>query len=512
MSIRFTKYIDITSGVGGASVLNAREYIGRLFTTNPLLPPQSFIEFTTPAQVLAYFGSTSVEYLRALFYFSWISKNITSPQKISFARWANVAVAPLIFGATLTTTLTALQLITNGSFSLTIGGVTNVISGLDFSSDGSLTAIAATIETAIRAETGTQWTAATVTYDSTTGAFNFVGGVVGAANISVAIGNVGTDISSLIGWLPESINGSNGAIWSNGSAIETITQTLTNSDAASDNFGSFLFIPALDNSQVVEAATWNQSLNIKYEYQIPSTTVENCQTLCNLTNGLLLGLDGAGVTYAPISTEFDEQVPMMIQAATNYSGRNSTQNYMFQRFPGLTPKVTDDTTSDTLDAIRVNYYGQTQSAGQQLAFYQRGFLMGGATAAVDMNTYANEIWLKDAAGAAIMNLFLAVAKVPANLQGVSKILVVLQDVIDQALNNGTISVNGFLSTQQKLYITEVTGDPNAWYQVLGSGYWVTAVIAPLLTDAGVTEYQILYTLVYKKDDVVRSVSGTHILI
>jgi hypothetical protein len=40
--------------------------------------------------------------------------------------------------------------------------------------------------------------------------------------------------------------------------------------------------------------------------------------------------------------------------------------------------------------------------------------MGLATDPVDMNVYANEIWLKDAAGAAILSLLLSLGKVSAN--------------------------------------------------------------------------------------------------
>jgi hypothetical protein len=199
--------------------------------------------------------------------------------------------------------------------------------------------------------------------------------------------------------------------------------------------------------------------------------------------------------------------PMMIEAATDYLSPNSVQNYMFQTFTGLTPSVTDDSDANAYDLLDINYYGQTQSAGVQIAFYQTGVMMGTPTSPLSMTTYVNEIWLKDAATAAVMTLLLASTQVPANLQGQSMILVTLQSVINQALNNGTISVNKTLTTSQQMYVTSVTNDPDAWHQVQDIGYWVNCVIVVV----GI-EYQAKYTLVYSKDDVINFVSGTHVLI
>src|SRR5271165_2975185 len=97
MAISEQRYVNITSGVGGAALVPTRDLIARIFTANPLLPPQTFLSFTTSAQVGNYFGIGSEEYARSLFYFSWISKNLTQPQSIQFARWTNAAAAPMIF-------------------------------------------------------------------------------------------------------------------------------------------------------------------------------------------------------------------------------------------------------------------------------------------------------------------------------------------------------------------------------------------------------------------------------
>ena len=583
MSISITRYVDIISGVGGGAEAVTRALVARMFTANPLVPPQSFISFTTAGDVGNYFGFASEEYLRALFYFSWISKNNTQPQEIQYARWMQAAAAPLIIpvrnGGTVLANWTS---ISNGSFILTMGGFTFTLSSLDFTGAGNLAAVATILENAIQAESGggSMWTAATVTYSATYGGFILTGGANGVVTnpITVEVAGSGTDITpaGLLGWLPEQtiINGNliAGALWSTGSAIETITQTLTDSSNASTNFGSFAFLTNLGITQqnMVDAATWNKTQNVLYMYSqavlpanvttwqgavsaiggigltvSPAISFAMMGTLVSTSNvvtglastasigvgNVVTGTDIPAGTYVTsivssssvtlnnaasgstttqltfAALQFPEMFPMMIEAATDYTGVNSVQNYEYQQVAGLTPSVSDDNTANAYDAINVNYYGVTQTAGQQLAFYQQGKLQGLITDPLDMNTYVNEIWLKDAATVAIMNLLLALNQISANAQGRSQILGILQGVINQALNNGTISVGKTLTTLQQAFITQETGDPLAWYQVQNSGYWVDVVIVLVGLN-----YQATYTLIYSKDDVIRKVNGIHTLI
>lgn len=574
MAIDLSRYVDITSGVGAGTVVNPRELIGRIFSINPLIPPGGVtLEFTTAAAVGTYFGLSSEEYARALFYFSWISKNITRPKKLGFCRWVNADVAPRIYGNVQTQTLAAWQLITAGSFKLTIGAVQNVFTSLNFSAAASLSDVATILQTAIRAvvtttksstttstsavvtmgsttgltagmvvtgtgipasttilsvdsstqitlsanatATGTPtltftdpvWGLATVIWDSTRGSFDFVGGATGANVISVQIGTTGTNIAAKIGWIYDStLSAVNTLIIANGAITEAVTAALTQSANLSNNFGSFLFQPALTIEQIALIGAWNTEQNILYQYMVPVIAANVASYLT-----ALVAYSGVAVTLSEISNQYPEMAPMMILAATDYLAANSVQNYMFQMF-NLTYGVSTDTVADTMDTARVNYYGRTQTAGQFLDFYQRGILTGLPTAPTDMNTYANEQWLKDAAGAAVMTLLLALAKVSANVQGRSQILTTLQAVINAALNNGTISIGKLLTSTQKNYISEITNDVNAWYQVQNIGYWVDCVIREVVTESGAIEYVADYILVYSKDDVIRKVNGTHVLI
>lgn len=521
MPISLTKYVDITSGIGAGQAATTRELVGRLFTGNPLIPVNTFVSFASASDVSDYFGSSSEESARATFYFSWVSKTNQRPQSIQFARWVDEAQAPRIYSVKNNNpSLTDFQAITAGEFTLSLGGAEEVFSAIDFSTVTSLADVADVIETAINGGTGAQFTSATVEYNATTGSFDFVGGDAVDAEIVVSVtGGAGTDITGqgLIGWLPQAVNAGNGSlspatgsIWSDGSAVETITEALEASFQQSNNFGSFLFLDnlELDENEVVEAATWNNSKNVQFLY-----TVGVSETNASSYNSALDSIGGVCLTLSEVENEYPEMAPMMIAAATNYNGVNAVQNYMFQTFPNLTAGVTTDSQSDSLDSISVNYYGATQTAGQKIRFYQRGLMQGSGvvTNILDINSYVNEIWLKDAAGVALLNLMIGLPQVAANQRGRSQVLSVLQGVINQALLNGTMSVDKVLTPAQIAFITEETSDSNAWYQVQNSGYWVDAVVEQIPSSSPV-EYQITYTLIYSKDDVIRKVVGTHTLI
>ena len=496
MAISIQKYVDINSFVGGVSPVTNRELILRIFTDNVLLPTDSLVEFTSAKQVSDYFGSSSEEYLRAVRYFSFVSKSFTQPNKISYARWVDVATAPMIFGSKFATTLNEFQVIADGSFDLTLGGVTNTLSGIDFSTALSFADVATLLQAAINAQVGVQWTGATVAFNATKGSFDFVGGDAVAADVSVAAAGVGTDLVNLIGW-------GLAAIFSDGSLVQAITDTLDASSNASNNFGSFVFIPSLSIAEIEEAAQWNSLLDVQYQYYVPVS-------LANAT-AYELALEsyaGCGVVISESAAEFQEQDPASFMAATNYNGTNSVINYMFQSNNPVTAPVTTDAVSDKLDAERINYYGLTQQAGQKTVFFQRGVLFGDAsTYPVDMNTYANEMWLKDEMTVQFMSLFLTLERIPASTEGNVILLNGAQIAINKALNNGSISVGKPLTDQQKAAITNITSDDKAWYQVQTSGYWIDVVI-----ELVGLEYVAKYTLIYSKDDDIRKVEGLHILI
>jgi hypothetical protein len=514
--ISYSNYIDITSGVGANETVKERDLITRIFTSNPLAPTKSVIEFTTLGEVASYFGTASEEYQRASFYFSYVSKLIGTPDNISFGKWTSTAVAPTAFSNPLAVgSLAAFTAITAGSFTFSLGGVSLTTTAIDFAIANSLGGVATVLETAIRAaaataSAGPAFTGASVTYTAAAnglgGYFTLIGGTTGSTAGTITVDQASGDtIANLLGM--QSIN----TIYSAGGDVETITQTLTNSATTSTNFFSFLFLNSLALSQanMLLAAEWCASNNVDYMYLVP-VTASNAAAL----SAALGTYEGVALTLSPLLTpaQFPAMFPGMLAAATDYSQPNAVANFMYQPVNGLTPSVLDDADKATYDGLIVNYYGQTQVNGQTINFYQDGYLCGGATSPQDMGVYTNEAWLKGAVTSQLFDMLLDLNQVPVNANGLGIVQANIQSVVTQALVNGCISVGKSLSITQQQYITAATGNNKAWQQVQTIGYWLGLSFSTTTGNNSITIYQVDYTLIYSKNDSVREVVGTHVLI
>src|SRR6478736_666062 len=205
MTISITRYVNIVSSVGAGTSVPRRNLKGRIFDQNELIPTDSFLTFTSAADVGAWFGTSSEEYSRAVYYFGWVSKNGIIPSSIDFARWNEVDTAPEIFGNTQAYVTADAEYvpqdpalytgISAGSLGLTIAGITHNISGMDFTAVVTLADVANVLETAIQAaDVSPFWASATVTYDAVRGSFQLVGGATGVATVSATDGVGGTPV------------------------------------------------------------------------------------------------------------------------------------------------------------------------------------------------------------------------------------------------------------------------------------------------------------------------------
>ena len=496
MSISFSRYVQITSGVGGGAAVSQRDLIGRILTDNILTPGGSVLEFTSAADVDSYYGAESTEAQIARAYFSYVTAGTPArASRIGFGRYAPGGSPARLIGADGPKSLAQLQGVTAGTLALEVDGAPVSVSGIDLSGAVSLGDVADEVQTAVAATT--ELANATVEYNAVTRRFILTASGLTVSRVTL---DADTALSDLLGW-------GAGALVSEAVDPQTAPAAFTATQNISDNFGSLAVYPPLDLEGYIDLAEAVAAENIKYMLMVPVQRAD-----AEAWAMALGGFAGTAVTLSPTAGQFPELLPMIQLAATNYSARNGVQNYMFRQMGGLTPSVTNDADADAMDALRVNYYGRTQTAGQQIAFYQRGLLMGGVAAPVDMNTHGNEQWLKDAMAASIMELLLSAGRVPANETGRGQVLAVVQAGVDQALFNGVISVGKELTAQQRASVTETTGDPLAWHQLEQAGYWVDARVEQVTGPGGTAEYRVVYLLVYSKDDAIRSVHGTHQLI
>lgn len=502
------RYVDITSGVGAGSTVSTRQYILRLVTQNPLVAAGAVQSFNDPDDVGTFFGVLSEEYARAQAYFGFISKSIRSAAAMSFVRWVATAIAPQIVSDTSVKDLAALQAVTAGTLTFNVDGTQVPLTGFNLSSAVTLTDVASLVATKINASTNPSLaTNSSFTYNTTTQRFTLVGAAPGEGSITAVATGLSTDISVLLG-----ISGDN-ATATAGQAAQTAVQAISSSASDNNNFGSYAYVNAqslLSNDMIVAIAQWNKTQNNMYIFTF-ATDAENAAVLYPLIKGY------SGVAMNILSdtlpNDFVEQCPAEVLAATDYNAANATQNYMFYQFDSRNVTVNDDLTADAMDAIRANYIGQTQAAGNKLAFYQRGVLMGSAQDAVDINIYANEMWFKDYLGSQFLNAFLSLPIIPADDEGEAILTSLMQGGVDLAKTNGTISVGKSLTTIQQLYINQLTDDNTAWRQVQTIGYWFRVqMLSRTNPNSQLTEWYAKYLLVYSKNDAIRAVEGQDVLI
>lgn len=515
MSIPMSKYVNINSFVGGASQVAQRQWCARVFTQNPLVGPNAILQFsgsTMAADVGAFFGTASEEYARALAYATYQSPIGGQPQAIQFARFVNADQPATVYGASGTAVASAatIKAITAGLLSLKFGSNTVNLTGITFASTTTYSDIAAALQTVLRANAAPELTTCTVVWNATAQRFEFAATPTGVVTESFSIivpagATTSNDVAAAMG-----LYASAGAVVNSAQVLETRVAGFNRVMALNNNCGSFCYTAAssLTLADATAIGQANAALNVVFIFRV----AVNASTYAAWA-AALAGIAGIGLEYENLPTaQYIEMLPMSIQAAVNYSAPNGAVGYMYKQNGAYSPSVTDKPTSDALDALRVNYYGQTMNAGRNVSFYQRGVLCGGATAPVDSTIFANEQWFKDLQQSNLMNLQLSSGQIPANRRGQTMCEAVLQSGIDAAVFNGTIMANGTLTVIQQQYITAQTNDSTAWRQVQNAGYWMATNISSAVAQSGVTEYTLNYTIIYRKDDVIKTIVGSHQLI
>lgn len=500
MAIRQSKYVAITSGVGGRELATRKELIGLIFSNNGLIPTGTRLEFEEEKNVGEYFGYTSAEYEAASLYLGYVNKYNNAPKKIAFERYALNGTAPTIRSVQTLPAIAAFKAVSDGGLVLNMGGTAYTVSGLNFSEADNYAAVAAAVQAGVRQNSagGELWTAATVTFDADTSAFVFTGGQSGQAVIlNASAPDSGTDVSGLLGW-----NTASGGIVSNGTAAATLTETLDAAVELSNNFASFGFLQTLDAEQIEEVSGWINGQNNQFLYSVNVADADYTEI-----QGKVAGYSGVALNYDAFNG-YAWLMPMILTASIDWDRANGVINFMYHQFPSIPVSVSTDQLSDKLDGLGINYNGATQQAGNQIAFYQRGILQGEVT---DMGVYVNEIWLKDAIASNLLSLLLALPQLPANDTGAGLTRTSIQSVIDEAKNNGVISVGKELTAAQKAYVTRLTGDAEAWREIYLNGCWIDLAVTSETVNNR-EEYKIEYLLVYSKGDSIRKIEGTHTLI
>src|SRR5699024_9473350 len=132
MTIDQRRYVDIASGVIGATAAAMQKLDLRIMTTNPLVPSGSVLEFTSALGVAEFFGAMSEEAGLASAYFAYVSPApVSRARALQFAPHADSARDPSLIGA-VPGTISEIQALGSSPVTLVLDGVSDTQT-VDFS-------------------------------------------------------------------------------------------------------------------------------------------------------------------------------------------------------------------------------------------------------------------------------------------------------------------------------------------------------------------------------------------
>ena len=143
MTIPAKQLVDITPNVIGGG-LSGLAFVGTFLSKSANLPAATAVPFYSLNAVGDYFGTASDEYKLASNYFIADSNSSKKPDVLWFYKKVDADETAWIRGNS-PLSLSALQEITNGGFSIKIDGVAQTVSALDISALTSYSAIATQI-------------------------------------------------------------------------------------------------------------------------------------------------------------------------------------------------------------------------------------------------------------------------------------------------------------------------------------------------------------------------------
>lgn len=476
MSLPYS-YIVPNSAVVESPAFSVEKKHMLLAIVNNLIPSGTpFIEFNSQgglSEFGKYFGKGLPEYTAAQKYFGYVAKDGNTPQKLVVARWYKTAAGAFIKGVEVTETVTSLKAITSGSFNLDLDGTkADVVVNL-----GSITSysdVADAIQTAMQ----TDWTGATCVYNSTTKGFIITSATTGATSVAggIAAGSTGTDLSAKLGL--------SNAVVSQGADAESFAEFCDRIYQANSSGYSITTLEALTDDDVINSVKWlngsegeqtiNSAVRLVFNYSDKATVKAMSASLD------ALGLTGYVLTYDPYS-ELVNILDCAICAAIDYDVENGAINFNFSNAAGYTPVTSLGTVVDyqqgmtnsalmtELNNAKISCVYSVGFGTQEQNYYGFGLMAGEyGTEDIQVNESALEMRLQ----VTIINALTTLNKI--KLQGsdaAALVSALLASPLDLFKKNGSIALEGKLSTVDRVAVTQATGNPDAADAVEQNGYY-----------------------------------------
>jgi hypothetical protein len=324
----------------------------------------------------------------------------------------------------------------------------------------------------------------TVTYDTQSGAFVVVSGTTGASS-TVTYGS-GTIAASLL------LTQATGAVESQGAIAAVPATFMANVLTITQNWATFqtLFDPdgGSGNTQKQLFAAWTNSTANQFVYNCwdnditPTESTDAASSLGQILKAN--GSSGTALIYEPSGTNLHLASFLGgFVASINFNAPNGRATADYKSQSGITPSVFSETVAANLLANGYNYYGSVATAGASWQFFDNGQISGEFNW---IDTYVNQIWLRNQLQIALMGLLTQSGRIPYNPTGYASIRQTLTggasltsivqpppSPVAQALYNGVITPNVPLSAAQAVEVNTLAGlniantlSTQGWYLVI----------------------------------------------
>ena len=429
------------------------EFNGLLLSASLLIPSsQLVLPFPDPDSVGDYFGLESTEYQAAVTYFQGYNNSFKKPRALYVARRVAEDAAPFIrgasFGAPASQTLAALKGVTDGALTLLLGAYEGALTGIDFSSAASLSDVAATLQTAIRAKTegGASWTAATVTYSSLFDAFVVTGGASGAeSGVGYASGSAADALL---------LTSEAGAALSPGMNAMTQTENMEAILDLTENFVCFTTVDQPTQEDALAYAEWASGKGVNYLYIYWDNDPKLLQPNNTATIAAALKEANAGATCGVWDSLDYAAFIMGTAASIDWERRNGAITFAFKAQDGLAANVVTGANAVNLTAQGMNFMGDYATRNDQFIFLYPGQMFGSWTW---IDTYLNAVWLNNALQVSIMAGLSQSPRTPYTDAGYTLVRAWCMDPINRALKNSVIEPGVTLSESQKAELFREAG-------------------------------------------------------
>lgn len=443
---------------------NDLDFNSLFLTSSTIIPLSQFVvAFTSAADVGAYFGLDSEEYSLASTYFQGFNNSQAKPNALMFAPRVDSAQPAFVRGAAYGGTLADLQGVTDGTFSIALGGVTVELDSLTFATATSFSSVADMLQTAINGWKPTEGsapaavTAAMVSYDSTLGAFTVTSGTAGPDDgIALPSGSV----ASLLGF-------DNGVVSAGANAM-TPAENMEACLAVTRNFVCFMSIEQLSAADCIAFSAWAAAQGVNYLHVFWDDDLQNTATTPSGTIAQALTEANAGAVCGIYGTAQYGAFICSCAGCIDYDRTAGTITFMFKGQSGLPANVTNGSVAETLNSIGMNFVGNYATRNDAFVFLANGEMWGEWKW---IDSYLNAIWLCNALQVACMVGLQNNLRVPYTDEGYALVRSWCMDPINRALRSGVIEPGVTLSESQISQLQREVGKDIS-QQLYSDGYYL----------------------------------------